>query len=106
MADGFRGRQLLRWQRPIDLDGIADGRLSFWSLLSSATASAEVQVSADGVTWRTVAAVPAGGDWTPVDVDLSEFAGQIFYLQFVYAPGAADDQGVWRVADVRVTRRE
>ncbi len=106
ISEGVRGRQSLRWQRPIDLDGIADGRLSFWSLISSATGTAEVQVSADGVSWRTLAVVPPGGDWTEIDVDLSDFAGQVFYLQFVYAPGPGEDQSVWRVADVRVTRKE
>ncbi len=100
-----RGGQALRWRRPIDLDGLTDGRLSFASSLTESSGSAEVQVSVDGVRWRTLALVLPGEAWTEVDVDLSAYAGRTIYLQFVHT-AQGGESAVWRVTNVRVTRRE
>jgi hypothetical protein len=57
--------------------------LSFQSRRGLDISTAELQVSVDGHSWQSLADVPASDDWVGVDVDLSEFAGQIVYLRFV-----------------------
>ena len=99
------GGQILQWRRAINLNGIDDGRLSFSSSLTGSGGLAEVQVSVDGETWRTVAEVPPGEAWTEIDVDLNEYAGRVIYVRFVHT-SSGGESAVWRVMNVRVTRRK
>jgi len=84
--------KVLLWDRSIDLSGASNPHLTFQSLLWSNASTAEVQVSADGgVTWVPVAQVDPSSSWTGVDVDLSAFAGQVVYVEFVFNGVAPDD---------------
>jgi hypothetical protein len=98
------GARLLRWKRPVNVDASTGSKLTFVSSVEGGAGSAEVQVSVDGVTWRTVARVPPDEAWTEVQVDLNEFAGLRLYVQFAYTP-LLGESAVWRVTNVRVTRR-
>ena len=79
----------------------------FDSQLTAAASRASVQVSLDGMEWATLHEVPASEDWTPIDVDLAAFAGELIYLRFVLDastsvhPASPD---VWRIDNVRVER--
>ena len=64
------GPELLLWNTPLDLRDATEARLIFKSWLTSQRSKASVQVSDDGVTWRTVADVLASDGWTTIDVDL------------------------------------
>jgi Zn-dependent metalloprotease len=103
---GGDGSRILPWPRAIDLDGVGDARLKFFSSASGFTngSGLEVQVSLDGVTWETVAEVPPGEAWTEVDIDLSPYAGRTIYLQFVRRSDG-DETAVWQVGRVRLVRR-
>ena len=78
------GIEAIYWDRPIDLTNASSAELSFDSSLAAASSSGHVQVSRDGMTWRTVTEVPAIED--RVSVDLSPFAGEVVYVRFVLAP--------------------
>jgi hypothetical protein len=89
----------------IDLRNAASASLRFESRLLAETSTALVQVSMDGHTWQTFAVVPAGSDWLTVDVDVSAFAGQVFYVRFVFdavtpANGAPAD--LWQIRTISV----
>ncbi len=75
---------MLSWAQPIDLRDAADARLQFRSWLISRASTAAVQVSTDGVTWQTVAAMPATDEWMVVDIDLSPLAGRIVWIRFLF----------------------
>ena len=77
-------RDVLSWARPIDLRDAADARLQFRSRLISRASTAAAQVSTDGVTWQTVAAMPATDEWMVVDIDLSPLAGRIVWIRFLF----------------------
>jgi hypothetical protein len=91
----------LMLNRQIDLRGIltpARPILSFYSLLAAGLSSAAVQVSADGANWQTAQAVTASAAWTPVEVDLSAYNGQLIQVRFVWqgSPAAsAEAQVLW-----------
>lgn len=99
------GTRLLRWKRPVDVDASTGSTLAFGSSVEGGAGAAEVQVSIDGVNWRTVARIPPEEAWTEVQVDLSNFAGHRLFVQFAYTP-LLGESAVWRVRDVRVTRRD
>jgi hypothetical protein len=99
------GTRLLRWRRPIDVDPSTGSTLSFVSSVEGGAGSAEVQVSLDGMTWRTIARIPPDEAWTEVQVDLSDFAGHRIYVQFAYTP-LLGESALWRVRNVRATRRD
>jgi len=99
------GARLLRWKRPVDVDASTGSTLTFVSSVEGGAGAAEVQVSIDGVNWRTVARVPPEEAWTEVQVDLSNFAGHRLFVQFAYTP-LLGESAVWRVTNVRVTRRD
>ena len=92
--------QLLTWASPVDLnDGPA--HLRFESRLSARQSSARVEVSQDGRVWVPVALVPPSDEWIDVSVDLSEFAGSVVYVRFVYDGGAAPASAEqWRIRNV------
>ncbi len=98
-----QGTRLLRQRRPVSLEGQALAALTFVSSVQGGAGLAEVQVSVDGLTWRTVARIPPDEAWTEVHVDLSEFAGHRVYVQFAYTP-LLGETAVWRVTNVRVVR--
>jgi hypothetical protein len=102
------GLQELLWEEPVDLRNAITGRLSFQSRLVSETSTAAVQVSDDFATWHTVLTVPPSADWSPVDVDLGEYAGRIVFLRFVFdttaPPASAVAPDLWWIDDVRISR--
>ncbi len=63
-----------------------------------------VLVSTDGVTWETLEEIPPAESWTEVDVDLSEYAGQVIDIQIVRR-SAAGVSVVWRLTGVRVKEK-
>ena len=68
-----------------------------------------MQVSEDGITWRTVAVVPPASGWTTIDVDLSESAGRKVYLRFVFdavAPATGTHADSWRIDNVVIDARK
>lgn len=99
------GARLLRWKRPVDVDAATGSTLAFESSVEGGAGAAEVQVSIDGVNWRTVARIPPEEAWTEAQVDLSNFAGQRLFVQFAYTP-LLGESAAWRVKNVRVTRRD
>ena len=99
----------LRWTHGLDLRPILMGQrieLSYQSLLASAQSSAQVQVSVDMNDWVTVATATAWGQWTTETIDLSAYAGQVIYVQFVWngVVAADSDQAVdyWLIDNVQV----
>jgi hypothetical protein len=85
---------------PLDLRQSSLSSLHFESRRGTDISTAEVQVSIDGHTWQSVANVPASDDWVGVDVDLSQFAGQIVYLRFVMnadVPGGRSEPARWQI---------
>lgn len=103
-VDG-NGMRLLRWRRPIDVDAQGGANLTFLSSVQGGAGSADVQVSLDGVTWRTLAQVLPDEAWAEVQVDLSEYSGHRIFVQFAYRP-LLGETAVWRVVNVRVIRRD
>ena len=99
------GTRLLRWKRPVDVDASTGSTLTFVSSVEGGAGAAEVQVSIDGVNWRTVARIPPDEAWTEMQVDLSNFAGLRLFVQFAYTP-LLGESAVWRVRNVKVTRRD
>jgi hypothetical protein len=99
------GARLLRWKRPVEVDASTGSTLTFVSSVEGGAGAAEVQASIDGVNWRTVARIPPEEAWTEVQVDLSSFAGHRLFVQFAYTP-LLGESAVWRVTNVRVTRRD
>jgi hypothetical protein len=78
--------ETLRWTRALDLRTAPLGyriELTYQSLLSSLQSTAVVQISLDGVNWMPVAAAVASGQWVTETLDLSAYAGQVVYVQFV-----------------------
>jgi hypothetical protein len=69
---------------------------------------AAVQVSVDGVTWDTIARVPAANGWSPLEIDLTTHAGRVVYVRFMYDASAASvaADSVWwlRNPTVRVSK--
>ena len=100
------GTQLLFWNQPIDLRDSAAAWLRFQSRLVSERSIAVVQISDDGSSWRTHSAVPPSGDWSRVDVDLSEFTGRIVYIRFAFdtpaQPNPAVSPDLWLIDDVEI----
>jgi hypothetical protein len=97
------GTQTLEWKRPLDLRAATDASLGFQSWLSFGGSSAEVQVSTDGVTWQSIATVPASAAWIGLDIDLGAFAGHVIYVRLVFtavAPEEGASPDVWRIRDV------
>jgi hypothetical protein len=81
--------QTLAWPAPIDLLDGGPATLEFDSRLSAGQARATVEVSQDGRTWSAVALVPPSSEWTAMSVDLSQFAGSVIYVRFVYDGGSS-----------------
>lgn len=97
------GARLLRWKRAIKVDDRTS--LTFMSSVEGGEGLAEVQVSLDGLAWRTVGRISPEEDWKEVQVNLSDYAGLRVYVQFAYTP-LMGEAAVWRVVNVRVTRRD
>jgi uncharacterized delta-60 repeat protein len=97
------GVDVLYWARPIDLTDAANARLTFRSALSRSGSIGEAQISADGITWQTIASVPDGSVW--VSADLTPYLGQIVYVRFVFktvAPDAGARPDEWSIEDISV----
>jgi hypothetical protein len=96
------------WIETLDLRMASAAMLSFESSLSMAGASsAEIQVSEDGITWQTLAQVPASDDWITLNVDLSAWAGRVVQVRFAFdarAPLRGGRPDTWLIGDVRVVK--
>ncbi len=86
---------------PLLVDASTGTSLAFASSMDGSLSYAEVQVSLDGLIWRTIARVAPDEAWTDVEIDLSEYAGHRLYVRFVYAP-QPDETAIWRVGNVRI----
>jgi len=78
---------------PVDLREHTFGSFSFWAKQGAGAPMTLVQISLDGVTWQTLASVPASADWTQIDLDLWPFAGHVVYLRFV-VDGVPESSGI------------
>ena len=99
------GWQTLAWPLTVDLTARSDARLRFRSRLSDGGSAGQVQVSLDGTTWQTVAAVPRSDEWLDLDVDLGAFAGSILSVRLVFeavAPASGRSPDVWLIEAVTV----
>lgn len=98
------GAHLFLMAAPIDLRQATSAHLRFESLLSDGASNAFVEVTRDGVTWTRVGAVPPSDDWTGVNVDLSEYSGDVIYVRFVFdgvaTPGTPID--TWSIRAVSI----
>jgi hypothetical protein len=99
--------RVLQLSVPFTLPAAASARLAFESWLTAdADGDAEVQVSADGHHWITVASVERSHTWEAIDVDLSAFAGEAVSVRFVLRGGnAAAGPPIGRVRGVAAGRR-
>ncbi len=98
----------LQLAEPLDLTGARGARLRFHSLLSSVASYAAVQVSTNGVDWVTIRTLDASDDWTLVDIDLGDYAGERVFVRFVFktaAPAEGEAPAFWRIGDVKFERR-
>jgi hypothetical protein len=86
----------------LDLRAARQPHLSFESRRPDGRASAELQVSVDGVSWQTIVEVPATEDWTTIGVDLNAFAGSLIHVRFVLHPGPGSAAGTWSLAGLRI----
>jgi hypothetical protein len=89
------------WQARFDLTLAQRPVLTFQSRLNSAGSPAGVAVSVDGVNWMGVSMVAPSSAWTPVEVDLSAYRGQIIQVLFVWMPTAGSPD-VWHVDNVLI----
>jgi len=92
-------KNLLRWNRMIDLRSVPNAHLWVQSILASADAPL-VQVSNDGNTWTSIGTIPASSDWQVASVDLTPYVGQVIQLQFVWTTQNSSDS--WKFDDVTV----
>ena len=102
------GDKALSVDDAIDLREMSAATLKFSSWLAGTNTNALVQVSVDGVEWVTVGAAPESDRWTPVDIDLSSFAGEVIRVRFVLQSRTPfDDEGPsrWRIRQLRVEGR-
>lgn len=96
--------------QPIDLTGATGGRLIFESMRvgGNRAVRALVQVSINGAPWVTLEEVPVLGEWTPIDLDLSPFAGGRIRVRFVLESSETSSSSrpaVWRIRSFRVIPR-
>jgi hypothetical protein len=100
VAARTRGQRMLRSPQPIDLVGATGASLTFQSTFAGTGSPGRVEASLDGVTWWTVARVRGTVDETPVQIDLSSYAGRSVHLRFI-----RDDASrtIWRVDNIRVS---
>jgi hypothetical protein len=103
------GSQVLHLPQAIDLGNATGARLTFESsrprwLRGSGVL---VQVSIAGGPWATVQEVPAFAEWTPVDLDLSAFAGQVIRVRFVLESTTSElaQPEIWRVRSLHLVIR-
>jgi hypothetical protein len=105
---GSRTRAALVLDGPIDLRGASGGSLTLESLLLRRGASAQVQVSVDGIVWESVLDVPGSTAWTLIEIDLAAHAGRAIYVRLLFdAATAAAGESAWWVRNpgVRIQRR-
>ena len=99
---------VLRFYAPFDLRNVSSATLSFRSWLDTSESDGEVQVSEDGVIWRTNAVVTASSGFEIAKVDLSDFAGRAVWVRFVLRSTVRDAQALakerWWIDAVRLQR--
>ncbi len=98
------GSRTLRAAEPFDLRTAASARLRFESRLSRGVPG-ELQISLDGLEWRTLEWIGSSGTWQAVDIDLAGYVGQIVHIRFVLplrTPGAESDRGGWSLRAIGV----
>ena len=91
-------------QRAVDVTGLADLRLKFWSKVSSFEGSdqARVQVSPNGTTWTTLqtfTSAQSDNQYHFYDVSVAS-PGNTLYVRFDAAMSATNDQ--WYIDDVQI----
>jgi hypothetical protein len=93
----------LRLRDRIDLRDGAAATLEFLSRLDADGSTGEVQVRTADSEWESVAQVESGSlEWR--SIDLSEFAGDVIEVRFVFHAVAGDPADRWELSDVRVVR--
>ena len=89
-------------EQTIDLTSVTRAWLQLDSWLPSAGSHAEIQVTADGVTWDAITIAGDADDWTPLEIDLSAYAGQTIRVRFVFEGPATPG---WRLRAVKIRAR-
>jgi hypothetical protein len=97
LAPRARGQSILRWPDRLDLAGISSAQLRLESRFAGARSPGMVQVSLNGLTWRTLARVAATSGPSSVVVDLSPYANRAVFLRVVRDNA---DAAVWSVTNV------
>ena len=90
---------VLQLAHPLDLRDATHATLRVWSWRTLDAPIAEVQVSADGGEWRTLAQVPATDGWDALEVDLSANAGAKVAVRFVLSGDSVSESGAWWLSD-------
>ena len=67
---------------PLNLPSPIAGRIAVWSGLP-AGANGEIQISTDGVHWRTVVVILGSDDGQGIDLDLTQWLGESIQIRFV-----------------------
>ena len=75
---------MLIWQRPLDLRDALQPTLELMSQLTTTHSTAPLHVRTPEGNWEVAAVIPSSSRWTPMDVDLSPWAGQVVQLAFVW----------------------
>ena len=98
------GAALFPLDEVIDLSTASRARLMFESWLPSADMYGAMQVSTDGVNWKTSLVILPADRWQSVEADLTEWAGQRIAVRFVlHSPASSDPTAAgWQVRNVRV----
>jgi hypothetical protein len=99
------GENTITWQQPLDLSQAVSPQFYFRSSLHALTSLAQVNISADGITWYRLSAVSLSDGWTEINIDLSAYRGQIILVQFQWfyvEPPAGQPGDSWMVDEVSI----
>ncbi len=88
-------------EETIDLTSVSRAWLQLESWMPSAASHAEIQVSADGVNWESIRVTGDPEHWTPVEIDLSAYAGSTIRVRFAFDGPASG----WRMRAIRIRTR-
>ena len=64
-----------------------------------------IDTSPDGSTWTNIDYLSGstGGQWFPVEYDISTYAGGNFYIRFRFTSDYSNNYDGWRIDDVKIT---
>jgi uncharacterized delta-60 repeat protein len=95
------GPRAVELDQAIDLTSVSSARLQLESWLPVG-AHAAIQISTDGVSWASIRIDGEPGEWTPIEIDLSAYAGATIRMRFaVEGPNTSG----WRLRGVRIQGR-